>query len=101
MINQATGWFDIAELKRGQTDYTADLLEKVWLTRYPWPTEIICDSGKEFMAEVIDIFKDAYGIIQKPITTQNPQANAMVKRAHQTLGNMLCCKISITKKILT
>jgi len=33
--------------------------------------------------------RDEYGRIRKPITTRNPQANAMVERAHQTLGNML------------
>jgi len=41
------------------------------------------------MAEVIATLCDDYGIVRKPITTRNPQANAMVERAHQTLGNML------------
>jgi transposase InsO family protein len=67
----------------------ADLLEQVWFNQYPWPTEVICDRGKEFMAEVIRTLRDVYGIIHKPITTRNPQANAMVERAHQTLGIML------------
>ena len=89
MIDPVTGWFEIAELKRGRADYTADLLERVWLNRYPWPTEIICDRGKEFMAEVIDTLKNDYGIVRKTITTRNPQANAMVERAHQTVGNMI------------
>jgi transposase InsO family protein len=89
MIDPATGWFEIAELKRGRADYTADLLERIWFNRYPWPTEVICDRGKEFMAEVIATLRDDYGIVRKPITTRNPQANAMVERAHQTLGNML------------
>ena len=47
------------------------------------------DRGKEFAAEVRDTLKDEYGIIKKLITTRNPQANAMVEQAHQTLGNML------------
>ena len=41
------------------------------------------------MAEVISTPRDEYGIVQQPITTRNPQANAMVERAHQTLGNIL------------
>ena len=41
------------------------------------------------MTEVISTPRDEYGIVQQPITTRNPQANAMVERAHQTLGNML------------
>ena len=89
MIDPATGWFEIAQLDRGRADYVADLLERAWFNRYPWPTEVICDRGKEFMAEVINTLRDDYGITRKPITTHNPQANAMVERAHQTLGNML------------
>ena len=41
------------------------------------------------MTEVISTLRDEYGIVQQPITTRNPQANAMVERTHQTLGNIL------------
>ena len=30
-----------------------------------------------------------YGVKVKPITTRNPQANAIVERVHQTIGNMI------------
>ncbi len=30
-----------------------------------------------------------YGITKRPTTTRNPQANAILERSHQTLGNML------------
>ena len=30
-----------------------------------------------------------YGIKKKPITIRNPQANAIIERVHQTLGNIL------------
>eukprot|EP00957_Ditylum_brightwellii_P052830 4004876-Ditylum_brightwellii.AAC.1 len=33
---------------------------------------------------------DEYGINCKPITTRNPQANSIIERAHQTIGNLLC-----------
>ena len=46
------------------------------------------DRGKEFMAEVRDLLQE-YGVCRKPITTRNPQANAMVERAHQTIHNMI------------
>jgi hypothetical protein len=35
------------------------------------------------------MLKDVYGIVRKPITTRNPQANAIVERAHQTIGNKI------------
>jgi hypothetical protein len=31
---------------------------------------------------------DDYGVKKKPITTRNPQANAIVERVHQTIGNI-------------
>lgn len=40
------------------------------------------------MAEVRDLLQE-YGVRRKPITTRNPQANAMVERAHQTIHNMI------------
>jgi hypothetical protein len=29
-----------------------------------------------------------YGVKKKPITTRNPQANKIVERVHQTIGNI-------------
>ena len=60
-----------------------------WLTRYPWPTEIIMDRGKEFSAEVSKTIQDEYGIAKKLITTRNPQANAIIERIHQVVHNMI------------
>jgi hypothetical protein len=30
-----------------------------------------------------------YGLKLKPITTRNPQANAIIERVHQTIGNII------------
>ena len=89
MIDPATGWFEIAEIPAKRADEIINVLEQKWLVRYPKPCEIIMDRGSEFLAEVRQVLKDEYGITRKPITPRNPQANAMVERAHQTLGNML------------
>ena len=89
MIDPATGWFEIAPIDNKQADVVANELEFAWLTRYPWPTEVVLDRGKEFMAEVKTMLRDHYGCVRKAITTRNPQANAMVERAHQTLHNMI------------
>ncbi len=89
MIDPATGWFEIAEIKDGTSHTAASKIEQVWLSRYPWPQEIVLDRGREFMGEVIRMVRDDYGIQRKPITTRNPQANAMVERCHQTIHNMV------------
>jgi hypothetical protein len=33
--------------------------------------------------------KNDYGLKLKPITTRNPQANAIIERVHQTIGNII------------
>ena len=89
MIDPATGWFEIVEIPNRRADYVANYLEFAWLTRYPWPTEIILDRGKEFLAEVQAMLWNEYGIARKLITTRHPQANAIVEHVHQVIGNMI------------
>ena len=59
------------------------------LTRYPWPDKIIYDRGTEFKAEFAKMLQEDYLVIPRPISTRNPQANSIVERVHQTIGNML------------
>jgi hypothetical protein len=89
MIDPATGWFEIAEIPSKRADYVSNVLEQTWFNRYPWPTEVVLDRGREFMAEVKDMLRDDYGVVRKPITTRNPQANSIVERAHKTLDYLL------------
>ena len=89
MIDPATGWFEIVEIPNKRADYISNLLEMTWLTRYPWPGEVICDRGSEFMAETQDMLQEDYGIPVNKITPRNPQANAILERIHQTIGNMI------------
>ena len=89
MIDPATGWFEIASVS-GKTPYQiATALEQTWLSRYPWPTEVVMDQGNEFATDVMQMLEDDYGVNRKRITTRNPQANSMVERAHQTVHNMI------------
>ena len=69
--------------------YVSNIVEQKWLTRYPWPEEITLDRGTEFMAEFTKMIEQDYNIIKKPVTKRNPQANSIVERVHQTIGNML------------
>jgi transposase InsO family protein len=41
------------------------------------------------MAEFTRMLEDKYDITKKPITKRNPQANSIIERVHQTLGNMI------------
>jgi hypothetical protein len=41
------------------------------------------------MAEFAKMIKNDHGLKTKPITSRDPQANAIVVRAHQTIGNVI------------
>ena len=51
MIDPATGWFEMKEIKDKTAINVADVVEQTWLTGYPWPTQIVYDKGTEFLAE--------------------------------------------------
>ena len=90
MIDPATGWFEISQYDDKRAITVANIVEHEWLSRYPWPTMITFDQGSEFIGhEFQNMIKHDYGIKAKPITTRNPQANAMIERVHQTIGNII------------
>ena len=98
MIDPATGWFEMREIPNKRADTIANIVEQAWLTRYPWPTQVIFDQGSKFMAEFAAMVRDDYGIKRKPITKRNPQANAMIERVHQVLGNLIrTCDVNNTE----
>ena len=67
----------------------ADITKKTWFTRYPLPQRIVFDHGTEFMAEFAKMCHNEYGLKRRPITTRNPQSNAIIERIHQTIGNII------------
>jgi len=89
VIDPATGWLEIFEIDTKRADVLINLFETEWLCRYPWPQLMTLDQGTEFMKEFATTVKDDYGIKMKPITKRNPQANSMVERCHQTIGNII------------
>ena len=89
MIDPATGWFEMKEIKDKTAINVADVVEQTWLTRYPWPTQIVYDKGTEFLAEFAKMIKDDYGIRKSPASVRNPQANSILERIHQTIGNVI------------
>lgn len=89
-IDPATGWFELKQTKTKKADEVSNLIEQVWLSRYPWPEYITYDGGSEFKAEFGDLIRNEYPNIKaKPSSKRNPQANAILERAHGTIGNMI------------
>ena len=85
MIDPATGWFDMAQIPNKTAAEIADITEKTWFTCYPLPQRILFDRGTKFAKTC----QNDYGIKLKPITTSNPQSNVIIKRIHQTIGNII------------
>ena len=67
----------------------AQAVEQTWLSRYPWPKKITYDKGSEFMAEFATMIVEEYGIKKRGISPRNPQANSILERIHQVIGNMI------------
>ena len=90
MIDPATSWFEIVEYDDKQAITVANIVEQNWLARYPRPSLVNIDRGREFIGqEFARMIEKDYGIKRKIITTRNPQANAIIEWVHQTLGNMI------------
>jgi hypothetical protein len=88
MIDPATGWFEIKEVQSPDSDSCMKAFDDTWLSRYPRPQYIGFDNGKEYM-NVFAEMCDNYGIQKKNTTPYNPQANGIVERVHQVLGDAL------------
>eukprot|EP00957_Ditylum_brightwellii_P139970 10665555-Ditylum_brightwellii.AAC.1 len=68
MIDPATGWFEMAEIKTKCADIIANVIEHTWFNQYLWPTEVVLDRGTESMAEFTEMIQRDYGITKCPIT---------------------------------
>ena len=90
MIDPATGWFEIQQYDDKRSITVANIAEQEWFSRYPWPTQVTFDRGSEFIGKDFQkMIKQDYGVKAKPITVRNPQANAIVERVHQVIGNII------------
>ena len=70
------------------SDRIARLVNKICFCPYPRPVYVVFDNGSEFKLYFQHLL-DTYGVTKKPTVVKNPQANGILERVHQTLGNML------------
>ena len=116
MINPATSWLEIVELPvveataipsgtrghKGISTHTtpqvpyfdkssamiSTLVNKTLFSQYPCCQHVIYENGSKFKLH-FEAQCDTYGIKRKPTSIKNPQANAILKRAHQVIMTML------------
>ena len=63
--------------------------ENIWLSRYPRPIHLIYDQGGELTVYAFQNMLNRPHVHRHPISANNPQANPVCKRKHQTIGNSL------------
>ena len=51
MIDPATNWIEIQAIKDKRSDTVSNVVDIEWFHRYPWPTQITYDRGKEFFGK--------------------------------------------------
>ena len=89
MIDPATSWFEMKQIANKRASTVAQAVEQTWLTRYSWPKKIIYDRGSEFMTEFATMVREESGIKKRGISPRNLQANFILERIHQVIGNMI------------
>ncbi len=89
MVDPVTGWFECQQLYGTPSAYRCQqILDTVWLARYPRPKEIGMDNGTEFKGMFSQLYTNM-GMTPHRTNSWNPQANAVLERIHQVLGDGL------------
>jgi len=89
IIDPVTNLTEIVRIQNKSAAHVAQLFEQAWLARYPMPQDIIYDQGTEFTGQHFQQMCHRNNITTHPISSKNPQANAVCERMHQTVGNSL------------
>ena len=87
-VDSATEWFDIDELADKISTRISQIFNNIWLSCYPRPRKVIFDNGNEFKKDFSPLLRD-FSIKNSPTFIKNPQANSVLERVYQVLGNML------------
>jgi hypothetical protein len=88
-IDPATNFIELQVIPNKNSALVARTFDRLWLCRYHRPLKCIHDSGSEFTGIEFQELLLSYGIKSSCITISNPQANSILERAHQTIGNQL------------
>jgi len=88
-IDPVTNVVEMVCVDNKSSAHVAQQFKNLWLSRYPRPQRCIHDLGGEFIGwEFQELLQQAH-IEDAPITSKNPQANAICERMHPTVGNIL------------
>ncbi|KAE8983069.1 hypothetical protein PR001_g23554 [Phytophthora rubi] len=98
-IERQFRWHEVI-MQHGRTSATTALsFERCWLYRYPRPKQVIHDRGPEFTGEEFQVLLRSMAIKAKPISTKNPQANAICERVHFEISNIIRARPDLSNQL--
>ena len=80
MIDPATGWFEIAEVKNKTPEVVSEAFDHQWLSRYPQPQIIGFDNGGENKG-VFQEMVENYGVKVRPTPHTIPSPMELLKES--------------------
>ncbi len=83
-IDTATNLVELARIDTKSSDAIAGKFEQTWLDQYPRLC-VIHDNGGKFTGYAFTQLLCLLGIRDVPITSKNPQSNALYEQMHQTI----------------
>ena len=89
IIDLATCLMELVAIPNMETLTVARALDHAWFSHYPRPVEYAHDNGSEFVGIEFQEMLLSYGVKSKLTTVRNPQANGILERTHQVIGNLL------------
>jgi transposase InsO family protein len=89
IVDKGTGWPEFVATQSKTSQKIAILFDGAWLCRYPCPSRVIFDNGREFTGGEFQELLHSYGMQPVPITIRNPKSNGRVDQVHLTMGDML------------
>jgi hypothetical protein len=89
VIDTVTNLVELVGIEKKNSDHIMQKFAQCWLTCYPWPQCCIHDPGGEFTGQEFQTPLQNCRIRDLCTAAKNPQSNAVCKRMHQMVGNVL------------
>ena len=96
VIDPVTNLVEIISIESKTAAHVAQKFENVWISRYPKPMRVVFDQGGEFVGAEFQLMLVKHAIKDVPLTSKNPQSNAICERMHRTIGDVLRTTMRVT-----
>jgi len=88
MMDPATGWFEIKDVAKIDSDCCSQAFDDTWLCCHPRPQCLGFDGEKEFKLS-FDEMRENCGMTKQLSSPHNPKADGITERIHQVINDML------------